>query len=205
MPVKTRGTKTSPWGLFSSQRLPLILLAMLTLYRMCIKPNKSFHLLSLIHESADHFSKCFLLYNFTASQLNFKKKRKKRSPIAYFFQNVVRLFLVKKVMRMFPNTVSINEEALSPQISSHISFLHFMVNNQNTHFVNYQCISQLLLNPDSGASSGKNEMVKDRNGTDLLFYLNSIHFVPLQTHSQHFLSGWRLKLLFNSQLFLLGK
>lgn len=51
--------------------------------------------------------------------------------------------------------------------------------------MNYQRITQLLFNPDSGARSGKNETVKDQNGTDLLFYLNSIYFVPSQTHSQH--------------------
>lgn len=91
MPVKTRGTKTSPWGLFSSQRLPLILLAMLTLYRMCIKPNKSFHLLCLIHKSSDHFSKCF---SHTTSQL--VSCCFLRPPIVYFFQNAMRLFFSQK-------------------------------------------------------------------------------------------------------------
>lgn len=51
--------------------------------------------------------------------------------------------------------------------------------------MNYQRTTQLLFNPDSGASSGKNEIIKDQNGTDLLFYSNSIYFVPSQTHSQH--------------------
>lgn len=106
MPVKTRGTKTSPWGLFSSQRLPLILLAMLTLYRMCIKPNKSFHLLCLIHESSNHFSKCFLFLIQLHSYLVLKKKKNLLSFI--FFQNAM-TFLVKNVMRMSP--VSIKEEA----------------------------------------------------------------------------------------------
>lgn len=114
MPVKTRGTKTSPWGLFSSQRLPLILLAMLTLYRMCIKPNKSFHLLCLMHKSLTSF-RCF---SCTSSQLVGSKQTKKKVPIVCF-QNVLRLFFCNVNVL---NTIHKSKEAVSPQISSHRSF-----------------------------------------------------------------------------------
>lgn len=61
-----------------------------------------------------------------------------------------------------------------------------MVNNENTHFVNYQYISQPLFNLHSGASSGKSEMVKDQNWTDLLSYLKPIYFAPLENSATMF-------------------
>lgn len=73
MSVKSRGTKAGPWGLLSSLRLPLILLAMLTLYRLCIKPNKSFHLLWLIYTWAWDFLQSIFFF-FCLQLLTFIKK-----------------------------------------------------------------------------------------------------------------------------------
>lgn len=58
--------------------------------------------------------------------------------------------------------------------------------------MNYQCITQLLFNPDSGARSGKNETVRDQNGTDLLFYLNSI-YLSLHKHTAN-MSSFRVEI-----------
>lgn len=175
MPVKTRGTKTSPGGLFSSQRLPLILLAMLSLYRMCIKPDKSFHLLCLIHESLDYFSKYFL---FLIQLHSYVVKKKKRLPVVHAFS----------VIKKSPNIIDVNQEAVSQNFFSQTSSLH------------YSCCD---LTPTScfkqGISLGKTKLVKDRNGTHLLSYSDSTLCPPFGAQRQHDLPWWRTELLCNSQ------
>lgn len=176
MPVKTRGTKTSPWGLLSSQRLPLILLAVLTLYRMCINPNKSFHLLCLMHESLTSFW-CFSCTN---SQLVGLKKKGSYCLFSKcnetFFQDVNIL-----------NTIHISKEVVSPQISLHRSFPRGWLILAHS-FCKLQCLSQLGLSPATGATPGNTKMERPRT-PQKCHPIQIQYLIPLGTRARHSLKA----------------